>query len=133
MSKIKPKLIKTFKNGQKEAIKFDCYCKNAVHRFHQQNIYIINSGIVAGGGYSVLADYQSLLSNSFPLAPPQIFFSMKYRPNILIRVSFTELLDFMIYQHVNKSTKFLPLATSHIAHLCNHFNHVCSVNLYATL
>ena len=32
----------------------------------------------------------------------------------------------MIYQHVSKKTKILPLATSHIAHLCNLFNHVCT-------
>ena len=28
--------MKTLKNGQKQAIKFDRYCKNAKHRFHQQ-------------------------------------------------------------------------------------------------
>ena len=34
------------------------------------NRYIINSGISrGGGGYSVLVNYQSLLSNLFPLAP----------------------------------------------------------------
>ena len=33
------------------------------------NKYIINSGI-RGGGYSVLDNYLSLLSNIFPLAPP---------------------------------------------------------------
>ena len=30
----------------------------------------------------------------------------------------------MIYQHVNKGTAMLSLATSHIAHLCNQLNHV---------
>ena len=34
---------------------------------------IINSGIRRGGGYSVLVNYQSLLSNIFPLAPPNYF------------------------------------------------------------
>ena len=28
----------------------------------------------------------------------------------------------MIYQHVNKRAKILPLATFHIAHLCKQFN-----------
>ena len=30
----------------------------------------------------------------------------------------------MIYQHVNKRTAMLSLATSHIAHLCKQLNHV---------
>ena len=30
----------------------------------------------------------------------------------------------MIYQHVNKSTSMLSLATSHIAHKCNQLNYV---------
>ena len=30
----------------------------------------------------------------------------------------------MIYQHVNKTTTMLSLATSHIAHKCNQLNHV---------
>ena len=34
-------------------------------------------------------------------------------------MSFVELFDFIIYQHLNKRTKILPLATSQIAHLCN--------------
>ena len=38
----------------------------------------------------------------------------------------------MIYQHVNKKTKILQLATTHIAHLCNQFNHIFSANFYAT-
>ena len=38
----------------------------------------------------------------------------------------------MIYQYVNKRTKSLPLATSHIAHLCSQFNHVSTANFYAT-
>ena len=40
------------------------------------NKCIMNSGI-RGGGYSVLVNYQSLLSNIFPLAPPQIIFLYK--------------------------------------------------------
>ena len=36
------------------------------------NKYILNSEI-SGEGYSVLVNYQSLLSNIFPLAPPIIF------------------------------------------------------------
>ena len=58
--------------------------------------YILNSGIV--GGYSVSVSYQSLLSNLFPLAllpapppPPQLFFSIKYRRNKLLRVGFITL------------------------------------------
>ena len=39
----------------------------------------------------------------------------------------------MIYQLVNKRTEILPSATSHKAHLCNQFNHVCTPNFYATL
>ena len=41
------------------------------------NKYIINSGIKkrgGGGGYTVLVNYQSLLSNIFPLAPTPIIF-----------------------------------------------------------
>ena len=53
------------------------------------NKYIINSGI-RGGGYSVLVNYQSLLSIIFPLALPQLFFFIKYRRNRLLRVSFIE-------------------------------------------
>ena len=54
------------------------------------NKYIINSGI-RGGGYSVLVNYQSLLSKVFPLAHPRLFFFIKYRRNRLLRaVSFIE-------------------------------------------
>ena len=53
------------------------------------NIYIINLGIKGGGGYSQLVNYQSLLSNIFPLAT-QSFFFIKYRRNRLLRVSFIE-------------------------------------------
>ena len=37
------------------------------------NKYIINPGIRGEGGYSVLVNYPSLLSNIFPLAPPNYF------------------------------------------------------------
>ena len=40
--------------------------------------YIINSEIRGGGGLSVLVTYQSPLINIFPLAPPKLFFSIKY-------------------------------------------------------
>ena len=71
-------------------------------------------------GYSVLVDYESFLSNFFSLAPPpQLFFSINCIRNKLVHVSFVELFDFIIYQHLNKRTKILPLATSQIAHLCN--------------
>ena len=52
------------------------------------NKCIINSGI-RGGGYSVLVtgNYQSLLSNVFPLVP---FFFAKYRRNTLLRVCYIE-------------------------------------------
>ena len=38
----------------------------------------------------------------------------------------------MIYRHVNKRTKILPIATFRIAHLCNQFNHVRPANFHAT-
>ena len=42
-------------------------------------------------------------------------------------MSFIELFDFIIYQHLNKRTNILPLAISKIAHLCHQFNLVCHV------
>ena len=51
--------------------------------------YIINSEIRGGGNYSVLANYPSLFSNIFSLAP-QLFFFIKYKRNTLLRVSFIE-------------------------------------------
>ena len=60
--------------------------------------------------------FQSLLLNIFQLVLfPQLFFSLNYRRNRLLRVSFVELNDFIIYQYLNKGTKILSLATSHIA------------------
>ena len=101
-------------------MKVDCKGKNARHSCHQQNIYykLRNRG---GGGHSVLVNYQSFLSNIFSLAPPppRLFFSINCIRNRLIRVSFIEVFDFIIYQHhLNKRTNLLPLATSQIAHLC---------------
>ena len=97
------------------------------------NKHVINLGI-GGGGYVVLVIYQSLLLIIFPLAPtpPRLFFSIKYRRNRLPCVSFLEVYNFMIYQHVNKRAKVLPIATFHIAHLCKQFNEVCTTNFYAT-
>ena len=46
-------------------------------------------------------------------------------------MSFIELSDFMIYQHVNKKTKTLPQATSHLAHLCTQIINVCTANFCA--
>ena len=37
--------------------------------------------------------------------------------NRLLRVSFIELFDFIIYQHLNKKTNILQLATSQTAHM----------------
>ena len=54
------------------------------------NKYSMNLGIRRrGGGYLMLVNYQSLLSNTFTL-PPQIFFFIKYRRNRLLRVSSIE-------------------------------------------
>ena len=95
------------------------------------NKYTINLGM---GGYLVLLNYQSFLSNFFLLAPPpQLFFFINCRRNRLLHVSFIELYDFVLYQHLNYRTKILPLATSQIAHSCNQLNHVCSDDFYATL
>ena len=85
------------------------------------------------GGYSVLVNYQSFLSNLFSLAPPpQLFFSINSIRNRLLRVSFIELFDFIIYQHLYKRTNILPLATSQIAHLCHQCNHVRTAYFQAT-
>ena len=77
--------------------------------------YTINLEI--GGDHSVLVNYQTFLSNLFLLAPPppQLFFSNNCGRNRLLRVSFNELYDFTFYQHLNKTTKILPLATFQIA------------------
>ena len=82
------------------------------------NKYTINLGI-GEGGYSVLRNYQSFLSNLFSLAPPppHLFFSLNCIRNRLLRVSFIELFDFIIYQHLNKKTNILLSATSQLAHL----------------
>ena len=58
----------------------------------------ISSEIGGGRGYSVLVNYQSLLSNFFSLASVITFLSKKYRQNKLLLESFIELPvhDFMI-------------------------------------
>ena len=83
--------MKTLKNGQKYAIKFDRKSKNAEHRCHQQ----INYKLRNRRAYSVLVNYQ-FLSNFFSLAPPQLFFSINCTRNRLLRVSFIEVFDFII-------------------------------------
>ena len=87
--------MKTLKNIQKYAIKFDRKCKNAKHRCHQQIYYKLRNR----GGYSVLVNYQ-FLSSFFSLAPPKLFFSIKCIRNRLLRVSFIELFNITIYQHI---------------------------------
>ena len=81
-----------------------------------------------GGGLfgTTVVNYQSLLSNCFPLAPQIISFSIKYRRNRLLLQSFIELpvLYFTIYQLVNKRSEILAIAISHMAHICNLYNHV---------
>ena len=52
------------------------------------NKHIINLRI---GGYLVLLNYDSLASKFFSLVPSQLFFSIKYRRNRLLQVSFLEL------------------------------------------
>ena len=99
--------------------------KNAKHRCHQQIYYKLRN--TGGGGYSVLVNHQSFLSNLFSLATPRLFYSINCIQNRLLRVSFIELFDFIIYQHL-KRTNILPLATSQIAKLCQQFNHVCTAN-----
>ena len=51
--------------------------------------HIIYLGI--GSGYLVLVNYQSPVSKIFPLAPPHLFFSIKYTQNRLLCVSFLQL------------------------------------------
>ena len=66
--------MKTLKNIQKYTIKFDCKCKNAKPRCHQQIYYKLRNG--GGGAISVLVNYQ-FLSNFFSLAPsPLNYFSL---------------------------------------------------------
>ena len=85
-----------------------------------------------GGGYSVLFNYQSFLSNLFSLAPsPLLFFSISCGQNRLLDVNFIELRNFIIYYHLNTRIKILPLATSQTAHLCHQFNHVSTANFNA--
>ena len=66
---------------------------NLIANVKMPNIGFINKCILnseISGEYSVLVNYPSLLSNIFPLAPPQLFFCIKYKRNRLLRVSFIE-------------------------------------------
>ena len=58
------------------------------------------------------------------ISPPQLFFSINWIRNRLLRVSFIGLFDAIIHPHLNKRTNILLLATSQKAHLCNQFNQV---------
>ena len=64
--------MKTLKNGQKYAIKFDRKCKNAKHRFHQQIYYKLRN---RGGRLFSIVNYR-FLSNFFSLAPTPNYFSL---------------------------------------------------------
>ena len=68
----------------------------------------INLGVGGGGGYSVLVNYQSFLSNFFSLAPSQFFFFVNCRRNGLFHVNFIEQYDFIIYQHLNFTISHPP-------------------------
>ena len=85
------------------------------------NKHIINLGIGGWGLLSISLLPITCLKIFFvsPLTLPFIFL-YKDRRNRLLCVSFYELYDFMIYQHVNKRAKNLSLATFHIAHFCKH-------------
>ena len=78
--------MKTVKNAQNKQ-------SNLIVNVQTPNIGFINKYItnseLRGGGYLVLVNYQSLLSNIFQLAP-QLFFFIKYRRNRLLRESFIE-------------------------------------------
>ena len=54
---------------------------NLIASVKMLNIDVINkyttNYIIGGGGYSVLVNYQSFLSNLFSLAPPPIIFAYK--------------------------------------------------------
>ena len=80
-------------------------------------------------GCSVLVNHQSLFSNFLPLDPIIMSFSIKYRQNRFLLQSSIEVrvLDFMIYQLVNRRTEILAIAISHIAHLRNPYNHVSAL------
>ena len=66
--------MKTLKNGQKYAIKFDRKCKNAKHRCHQQIYYKLRN---RGGGYSVLVNYQVISLKFLFISPLPIIFLYK--------------------------------------------------------
>ena len=48
--------MKTSKNAQKKAIKFDGKCKNAIYKFYQQIYYKLRNKGKGWGGYSVLVN-----------------------------------------------------------------------------
>ena len=75
------------------------------------NKYTINLEIGWAIQYKLITNHFSQISS---LAPPQLFFSISCIRNRLLRVSFIELFDFMIYQHLNKRTNISPLASNHL-------------------
>ena len=96
--------MKTFKNGQKYATKFDRKCKNAKHWCHQQIYYQLRN---RAGGYSVLVNLPIIsLKSLFISHPFLLFFCINCERNRLLRVSFIELFDFIIYQQLNIEVKF---------------------------
>ena len=64
--------------------------KNLNMGFINKKIIGLNSEM-GWRGYSVLVNYQLLVLILFPLAPLELFFSVKYKGNKLLRVSFIEL------------------------------------------
>ena len=58
------------------------------------NKYIINSKRRGKGGYSVLVNYPSLLSNIFPLAPPPIIFLYKIQTKYITLSEFYWITEF---------------------------------------
>ena len=89
---------------------------NLIASVKMLNIGVINKDTInlEIGGYLVLVNYQSFPSNFFFLAPSQVFFFVNCRRIGLLQVNFIEQYDFIIYQHLNKRTKILPLANSHL-------------------
>ena len=104
---------------------------NSIASVEMLSIGVINKHTtnfeIGEGNYSVLLNYQTF-SNLFLLSPIQLFFSINCRQNRLLHVSFIELYDFIILQHLNTRTKISLLATSQIAQLYNQFNHACTAN-----
>ena len=83
---------------------------NLIGSVKMLNISVINNYTInlRMGGLFSINYYQSFLSSLFSSAPPpQLFFSLNCGRNRLLRVSFIELNNFIIYQHLNKKTKIL--------------------------